>query len=319
MFQSKQLGLADRWSAVKKAYAESNKALGDIIKVTPSSKVVGDLAQFMVQNDLDAKSLVEQADSLSLPNSVVEYFQGYLGIPHYGFPEELRNKVLKGKTLESGKSMFDGRPGAEMESYDFEAAKAELKAKHPQSEITDEDVLSHAIYPAVYDEYMKFKEKYGDMRFLDTRSFVSGMEIDQEIELDIEHGKTIYVKLVAVGDVHKTDGTRDVIFELNGRQRVMKVKDDAAGVGAVERAKALDTVPGSVGAPMPGVVVEVKVVAGEQVEAGQALCVLSAMKMETVVSAPVSGRVSNISVQVGDSMKPGDLLVDIDESGEEAV
>ncbi|RHY06650.1 hypothetical protein DYB36_000398 [Aphanomyces astaci] len=316
LFQSNQLGLAGQWPAIKKAYATANKLLGDIIKVTPSSKVVGDFAQFLVQNKLTEDDVLAQAETLSFPKSVVEYFQGYLGIPHHGFPEALRSKVLKGRLLPNGKSVFEGRPGAELAPYDFTAAHRELVEAYGSDNISELDVLSHAMYPAVFKNFMEFKDKYGSLHFLDTRTFLTGLSVDKEIELEIEHGKTVFVRLVAVGGISKKDGTRDVIFELNGRQRVIKVADENASVGKIEKLKASPNVPGSVGAPMPGVIVEVKVQRGQQVKAGEPLCVLSAMKMETVVAAPVSGKVKELHVVVGDSLKAGELVVEIDESGE---
>ncbi|OQR92531.1 precursor of carboxylase pyruvate carboxylase [Thraustotheca clavata] len=316
LYQSTQLGLSGQWPAIKKAYATANKLLGDIIKVTPSSKVVGDFAQFLVQNNLTEEEVLAQAETLSFPKSVIEYFQGYLGIPHHGFPEELRAKVLKGKLLPNGKSQFEGRPGAEMEPYDFSAAHRQLCETYGSDNITELDVLSHAMYPDVFKGFMDFKDKYGSMHFLDTRTFLTGLEVGKEVELVIEHGKTVFVKLIAVGAVSQKDGTRDVIFELNGRQRVIKVNDDNAAVGKVERLKANSAVLGSVGAPMPGVIVEVKVQVGQTIKAGAPLCVLSAMKMETVVAAPVTGKVKNIHVIVGDNMKAGELLVEIDETGD---
>ncbi|TMW66726.1 hypothetical protein Poli38472_014038 [Pythium oligandrum] len=314
LYQSQQLGLAGQWPSIKRAYATANRLLGDIIKVTPSSKVVGDFAQFIVQNNLTEEQVVAEAETLSFPKSVVEYFQGYLGIPHHGFPEPLRSRVLKGKLLPNGKGMFDGRPGAELAPYDFDAAEQALKKKYGDR-IRDVDVLSHAIYPDVFDNFMKFKDQYGSMHFLDTRTFLTGLEVDHEVELQIEHGKNIFVKLIAVGGVSKKDGTRDVIFELNGRQRVIKVKDDNAGVSAATKPKANLAAAGSIGAPMPGVVLEVRVKVGEQVKAGTPLVVLSAMKMETAVTAPVSGKVLSIHAAVGDNMQAGDLIVEIDETG----
>jgi pyruvate carboxylase len=315
LFQSTQLGLAGQWPSIKRAYATANRLLGDIIKVTPSSKVVGDLAQFIVQNKLTEQEVIDQAETLSFPKSVVEYFQGYLGIPHHGFPEPLRSRVLKGKLLPNGKSMFEARPGAEMAPYDFDAAAKQLKAKYGDK-IRDVDVISHAIYPDVFDGFMKFKDQYGSMHFLDTRTFLTGLEVDTEVELQIEHGKTVFIKLVAVGGVSKKDGMRDVIFDLNGRQRVVKVKDETAGVVSTAKPKANLAIAGSVGAPMPGVVLDVRVKVGEMVNAGDPLLVLSAMKMETVVAAPVSGKIKSLHANVGDNMLGGDLIVEIDESGE---
>lgn len=320
LYQSTQLGLTGQWPAIKRAYATANKLLGDIIKVTPSSKVVGDFAQFIVQNNLTEQQVIDEAETLSFPKSVVEYFQGYLGIPHHGFPEPLRSRVLKGKLLPNGKSIFDARPGAEMAPYDFDAAEKALKDQYGEEKIRDVDVLSHAIYPDVFADFMKFKDQYGSMHFLDTRTFLTGLEVDgREVELEIEHGKKIFVKLVAVGGVSKVDGTRDVIFMLNGRQRVIKVVDASAGVTSTAKPKANLAVAGSIGAPMPGVVLEVRVKQGEQVKAGAPLLVLSAMKMETVVAAPVAGKVTSILATVGDNMLGGDLLVEIDETGNDEV
>lgn len=152
--QSKQLGLTGQWSKVKKAYAAANRLLGDIIKVTPSSKVTGDLAQFMVANDLTEEEVLEKAETLSFPKSVIEYFQGFLGIPPFGFPEPLRSRVMKGRTIEGyeGLTCFEGRPGADLKPFDFDAARAKLMEKwNFDGGVSDEDVLSHAMYPAVFD------------------------------------------------------------------------------------------------------------------------------------------------------------------------
>lgn len=166
LFQSSQLGLAGQWAQVKKAYAAANRLLGDIIKVTPSSKVTGDLAQFIVANDLTENEVVERAEELSFPNSVIEYFQGYLGIPPFGFPEPLRSRVLKGRTIEGGLSCFEGRPGAQMEAYDFEGSRDKLKEKYGADKVTDHDVISHALYPAVYDEFKEKEAEYGKVNHI---------------------------------------------------------------------------------------------------------------------------------------------------------
>lgn len=201
LFQSTQLGLAGQWPSIKTAYAAANRLLGDIIKVTPSSKVAGDLAQFMVQNNLTEEDVLEQAEKLSFPTSVVEYFQGFLGIPYGGFPEPLRSKVLQGKKLPSGKDCFDGRPGAEMEPYDFDKARAELEKKWPQFDIKDTDVINHALYPKVFGGYLEFKDQFSDISILPTRQFLVGLEIGEEVEIEIEHGKTLYISLKGVSDV----------------------------------------------------------------------------------------------------------------------
>ncbi|CAM9913442.1 unnamed protein product, partial [Heterosigma akashiwo] len=310
LFQSQQLGLSGQWPAVKRAYATANKLLGDIIKVTPSSKVVGDLAQFLVTQDLTYDEVIERAEELSYPNSVVEYFQGYLGIPPHGFPEPLRSKVLKGKPLlENGKSCFDGRPGAEMAPYDFEREKLTLIGLYGD-EIRNVDVLSHAQYPAVFKEFMKARQEYDDLSILDTRTFVEGMKIGQEVAVEIEHGKVLYIKLLAISNLDQ-NGVRDVIFEMNGSQRTVKIVDANSGIESKVRVKADPAVLGSVGAPMPGVVLEVSCKPGDKVEKGDVLLVLSAMKMETSVAATCSGTVKSVHVDDGEQVGAGDLVVEI--------
>ena len=312
LFQSQQLGLTGRWPAIKKAYAASNRLLGDIIKVTPSSKVVGDLAQFLVQNNLGEKDVLEQAEKLSFPSSVVEYFQGYLGIPEpFGFPEPLRTMVLQGRKLPNGKSCFEGRPGAELPPMDFDALTKKLQDRYKERRIHETDVVSYSQYPKVFEEYMDHRVQYGDVSVLDTRTFVEGMTVGQEVNIVLEKGKTLFVKLKGISDVSEL-GTRDVSFEMNGATRVVKVKDVKSGVSVAVRPKADPRIAGSIGAPMPGVVLAVKVGQGDKVTLGDPLVVLSAMKMETVVASPVSGIVKALHVTAGAQLTAGDLIVELD-------
>ncbi|PRP95163.1 pyruvate carboxylase [Enhygromyxa salina] len=302
-FQARSLGLASRWEAIKRAYAAANRLLGDIIKVTPSSKVVGDLAQFMVQNDLDEALVRERAETLSFPRSVVEYFQGYLGVPYGGFPEPLRTQVVRDAP------MIEGRPGASLPALDFDNLQRELAGKWG-AHVRDVDVVSAALYPQVFDEYMTFRRDYSDVSLLPTRNFIAPMRLGEETSFEIERGKLLIVKLTAIGDV-RADGQREVFFELNGQSRSMLVRDASVAQDTVTRERAALDDPGSVAAPMPGVVIELRVSAGDEVAAGDPLVVLSAMKMETVVAAPVSGTVQRVAVGVGDSLLVGDLLVEL--------
>lgn len=305
-FQADSLGLTGRWRAIKKAYAGANHLLGDLIKVTPSSKVVGDLAQFMVQNDLDPSDVEARAETLSLPRSVIEFFQGHLGEPYQGYPEPLRTKVLKDLPT------VDGRPGASLEPFDFDALEVQLKEKWTNAQIRDVDVLSAALYPQVFDEYMTFRDRYSDVSVLPTRNFLSAMQIGEEIHFDIDRGKTLVVKLTAIADDADVDGKKEVFFELNGQPRSIRVKDSSLAIEEVHREVANPLDPGQIGAPMPGAVVEIKVEPGQVIKAGEALVVLSAMKMETAVASPTRGKVLRLSVKAGDTVSAGDLLVTLE-------
>lgn len=307
-FQANQLGLAERWPAIKRAYASANRLLGDIIKVTPSSKVVGDLAQFMVQNDLTEEDVLAQAETLSFPSSLVEFFQGMLGQPFGGFPELLREKVVRGAQT------FDGRPGASLAPLDFDGLRKRLREEHGPH-IREVDVISAALYPKVWQEYQGFRERFADVRVLPTRAFLAPMEIGEEISVEIERGKTLVIGLDAIGELDD-DGNRTVYFQLNGRPRSIHVPDESAKTEVVVRDRADPSDPGSVGAPMPGVVLEVRTEPGAKVDVGAPLVVLSAMKMETVVASPVAGTIKRIEVVEGDSLAAGDLLVEIEVGAE---
>ncbi|XP_064293588.1 pyruvate carboxylase, mitochondrial isoform X1 [Phalacrocorax carbo] len=303
-FQAHAMGLGHKFKEVKRAYAEANKLLGDLIKVTPSSKVVGDLAQFMVQNGLSREEVEARADELSFPLSVVEFLQGYIGTPPGGFPEPLRSRVLKDLPR------VEGRPGASLPPLDFEALGRELGARHGAPP-TPEDLLSAALYPKVYDEFRTFTSTFGPVSCLGTRLFLEGPTIAEEFEVELERGKTLHIKALALGDLNAA-GQREVFFELNGQLRSILVRDTQALKEMHVHPKAERGAKGQVGAPMPGEVVEVRVDVGASVAKGDPLCVLSAMKMETVVTAPLAGTVARLHVRPGMSLEGDDLIVEIE-------
>lgn len=303
------MGLGSDWQKVKDAYAAANRALGDIVKVTPSSKVVGDLAQFMVANNIkDEHALVEQAENLSLPSSVVEFLQGFIGRPPGGFPEPLRSRVVKDRPV------VEGRPGASLPAVSLGDLQTALREKHETAKITLRDVLSAAMYPKVFDEYQNFVNEYSTyVEHLPTRAFLAPLDVDEDIDVYLSKGNMVNIKYKAKGEL-QPNGTREVFFEANGVPRVVEVKDQGVGKAASAarkpaRDKADPSNLGSVAAPMAGDVVDVKTAPGSKVEAGQPLVVLSAMKMETSVAAPCSGTVKHVAVIKGDQLDAGDLLV----------
>lgn len=298
------VGLGDFFEDVKKAYAEANILLGDIIKVTPSSKVVGDLAQFMVQNKLKPQDVLDKAEELSFPKSVVEYLQGHIGQPHGGFPEPLRSKVLRDMPR------IEGRPGETLPPLDFTALGKEIKETFPHA--SDRDVMSAALYPQVTKEYLDFSDKYGPVDKLDTRIFLVGPKVGEEFECTIERGKTLGIKTLAVAEDLTENGEREVFFELNGTLRSVLIRDKDAGKEMEIHPKADKTNKKQVGAPMPGTVIDIRVKPGEKVEKGTPLVILSAMKMETVVQSPVAGIVKTIDVNMGMKLEAEDLIITVE-------
>lgn len=304
-FQAYSLGLGDQFEAVKKAYREANLLLGDLIKVTPSSKVVGDLAQFMVQNKLSAADVESKAENLSFPKSVVEFLQGYLGEPYGGFPEPLRSKVLKGLPT------VEGRPGASMAPMDFDSVKKTLVEEHGPR-VSEYDVASYSMYPKVTEDYLRFKDQYGPVDKLDTRIFFTGPKVAEEFEVEIEKGKTLNIKTLAMAEDLTPTGEREVFFELNGQLRSVMVRDQAAAKELHIHPKVTPGVKGQVGAPMPGKVIDLKVKEGDEVKKGAPLVVLSAMKMEMVVQCPCDGVVSSLLVTKDMELEGDDLVLVID-------
>jgi pyruvate carboxylase len=303
--QAEALGVGDGWEIVKRAYAEVNRLFGDIPKVTPSSKVVGDMAIWMVKQGLDARAVTERAQDLTFPESVIEFMRGALGRPPGGFPEPLRTKILKGAAT------IDGRPGAGMPPFDWDGAKREIEAL-AGVEVARRDVVSYALYPKVMRGYIEHRALHGDTSVLPTPTFFYGLRVGEEAWIDIEPGKTLIIKLLSIGEI-EPDGARVLTFEMNGQSRQIRVADDAAKVDGPKRRRATGKA-GEVGAPMPGRVIDLVTKVGEQVKAGQKLLVTEAMKLETVIKAPVSGTVREIVAGAGESVEAGDLLVVIEDA-----
>ncbi|TQS36749.1 hypothetical protein Golomagni_02792 [Golovinomyces magnicellulatus] len=300
MFQASQLGLGAQWAETKKAYEHANELLGDIVKVTPTSKVVGDLAQFMVSNKLSINDVKEKAGELDFPESVYEFLEGLMGQPYGGFPEPLRTNALRGRRK------LDKRPGLTLEPLDLAKIKQDIYNKY--GSVTECDVASYAMYPKVFEEYRNFIEKYGDLSVLPTKYFLSKPEIGQEFHVELEKGKVLILKLLAVGPLSDTTGQREVFYEMNGEVRVVTIDDKNAAVENTSRTKADPGDSSQVGAPMGGVVVEIRVKDGGEVKKGDPIAVLSAMKMEMVISAPHAGKIASIQVKEGDSVGGADLI-----------
>ncbi|XP_033210185.1 pyruvate carboxylase, mitochondrial isoform X2 [Belonocnema kinseyi] len=300
-FQAYSLGLGEFFEDVKKAYREANILLGDIIKVTPSSKVVGDLAQFMVQNKLTSDDVLSKAEELSFPKSVVEFLQGAIGEPYGGFPEPLRSKILKDMPR------VKGRPGENLAPLDFVKLKAEVKEAHPQA--TDRDVMSAALYPEVTNDFLTFRETFGPVDKLDTRIFLTGPKVGEEFDVTIAKGKTLGIKTLAMCEDLTANGEREVFFEMNGQLRSVFIKDKEAVKELHIHPKANKADKNQVGAPMPGTVIDIRVKVGDSVEKGAALVVLSAMKMEMVVQAPKAGIIKSLDINQGMKLEGADLLL----------
>jgi pyruvate carboxylase len=301
--QARSLGLDGRWAEVCDAYAAANLLLGDIVKVTPSSKVVGDLALFMVTNDLEAEDLVSPGMTLGFPRSVVELLQGMLGRPHGGWPPALQQKVLASASVVA----LTDRPGATLPPANFGAVAAELATKTGPAP-RDEDVLSYLMYPQAYLDLAGHFDRHGDTSRIRTEHFFYPLQPGEETSVEIERGKTLIIRYLTTGEA-RADGTRTVFFELNGQPREVTVTDRSAPV-TVERRRKVDVSNGNhIGAPMPGKIVAVAARKGDLVRAGQRLLSIEAMKMETAVYSPREGRISDVLVDPGATVDARDLLV----------
>lgn len=302
--QARALGLGTRWPEVVRYYEEVNLILGDIVKVTPSSKVVGDLAMFLLTKGVDPTDLVNLPPGESFPESVVDMLSGGLGQPTGGWPKDVQ-KVILGD-LKANR----GRPGARAEKIDLKETRKEV-AKITRHSACDEDELyEYLMYPQVFRDMVKYSREFGEAGIIPTRNFFYGLKPGEEISVEIDVGKTLIVKLIYVSEPNK-DGERTLTFELNGRARESVILDHSATTETKRREKADSTNEKQVGAPIPSMVSSLPITVGHQVEKGDKLAILEAMKMQTTVYAQCDGIVDRIPVQVGDQVEAKDLLVEL--------
>ncbi|MCE4987298.1 pyruvate carboxylase [Staphylococcus haemolyticus] len=304
--QAKSLGLGERFHEVKDMYRRVNFLFGDIVKVTPSSKVVGDMALYMVQNDLDEQSVIKEGHKLDFPESVVSYFKGDIGQPVNGFNKELQDVILKGQ------QPLKERPGEYLDPVNFDEIRQELEAKD-YGEVTEQDVISYVLYPKVFDQFMQTKQQYGDLSLLDTPTFFFGMRNGETVEIEIDTGKRLIIKLETISEPDE-NGYRTIYYVMNGQARRISIKDENIKTNTNLKPKADKSNPSHIGAQMPGSVTEVKVTVGEEVKVNQPLLITEAMKMETTIQAPFNGTIKQVTVVNGDAIATGDLLIEIEKA-----
>ncbi len=301
--QAKSLGLENRWNEIADMYAQVNEIFGDIVKVTPSSKVVGDMALFMVTNGLTAMDVLNPSKKLHFPKSVVEMMQGAIGFPEGGWPKVLQKIILDSASAKAIK----GRPGAKLPKADFDKTRKDLEGK-VAGDVRDVDVLSYLLYPQVFTDFQKHVRAYDDTSVLPTSAFFYGLQSGEEISVEIEPGKTLIIKYLTSGAV-RDDGSRTVFFELNGQPREVVVIDRSGEAKMPRHPKADPDNPNHVAAPMPGKISNVAVAKGQQVKSGERLLSIEAMKMETAVYCPRDASVGDVLVKAGAIVGAGDLLI----------
>jgi pyruvate carboxylase len=305
--QAAGMGLAHRWPEIARTYADVNQLFGDIVKVTPSSKVVGDMTMFLITRGIKTADVLNfEPGSTPFPESVIDMLAGGLGKPMGGWPKKLQQIVLgKRKPLR-------GRPGSSLKPLNFKKVESELltRLKH---EPTPDDVFSHIMYPEVFAEFAKKVRDFGDLSVLPTPAFFYGLKVGQEISVEIEEGKTLFVRLVNISPVDQ-EGKRAVVFELNGMPRQLSITDRSVQPKVKPRTKADPAVATQIGAPIPGLVTALPVSVGTKVAKGDKLLTLEAMKMQTTIYAPCDGVVSEILVQVGETVESKDLLMKLREA-----
>lgn len=303
--QAMALGLGDRFDEVKKMYGYVNTMFGNLVKVTPSSKVVGDMAIFMVTNDLMPDDVMERGNELSFPESVINFFKGDLGQPMGGFPKELQKIVLKNQ------KPYTDRPNAHLEPIDFETEYDAFEKKFQKGftrPLEFEDFLSYSLYPRVFEQAYKKHQRFGNLSILPTANFFYGQKVGEEIMVELEPGKTIIVKLLSIGEPDE-NGMRTIFYKVNGENRFAEIKDASLNIVKEEHQKADASNSDEIGAPLQGMLYKVLVKKGEEVKKNDPLFVIEAMKMETTVTATKNGKIKNISLKPGTMVMKDDLIV----------
>lgn len=306
--QSEALGLGDRFDEVKKMYEKVNEMFGNLIKVTPSSKVVGDMAIFMVTNNLQPENVMERGESLSFPESVISFFKGDLGQPIGGFPKELQNIILKNT------SAYTERPNAHLDPIDFDVEFNAFKKKFQKGfsrSLEFEDFLSYILYPRVFEDAHEKYKLYGNTTILSTENFFYGMKLQEEATIELEPGKSILVKLLSVG-IPNEDGIRIVFFSVNGENRFVEIKDKSIIVSKEINVKADEQDSNQYGTPLQGSLYKVLVKKGQKVKKNDHLFIIEAMKMETTITANKDGKVKSVSLKPGSMVMKGDLVVTLE-------
>jgi pyruvate carboxylase len=303
--QARSLGLEERWHEVAQAYADANRMFGDIVKVTPSSKVVGDMALMMVAQGLTRAQVEDPKVDVAFPESVADMLKGNLGQPHGGWPEGILKKVLKGE------KPLTERPGKSMPAVDLEAVRQKVSAEMNGITVDDEDLNGYLMYPKVFLDYMGRHRQYGPVRTLPTPTFFYGMQPGDEISVEIDPGKILEIRLQAVGETTE-EGDARVFFELNGQPRVIRVPNRAIKAKTAARPKAAEGNPAHIGAPMPGAVASIAVTVGQKVRAGDLLLNIEAMKMETGLHCDREATVKAIHVHPGSQIEAKDLLIELE-------
>jgi pyruvate carboxylase len=304
--QAAAMGLGHRWREVEDMYAQVNQLFGDIVKVTPSSKVVGDMALFLLIKGMTVEDVrkLPPDHHVAFPDSVRDMFRGSLGVPPGGWPADVQKIILKGD------KPIEGRPGASLAPADFAAVRQQLEAEI-ERKVSDDEVLSYLLYPEVFKQYNEKRRHYSDIGVLQTPVFFYGMQVGEETAIDIEAGKRLIVKFLAVGDPH-SDGTRTIFFELNGQPRQVNVRDLSLKVEVREHPKAQTSDPNQIGAPTPGLITGLFVAAGDEVKRNDKLLSLEAMKMQSTIYAPKDGKIAKLLVEPGQQVEAKDLLIVIE-------